>query len=70
MAVPRGGGGAALWRQREPAGSNCITLFRRPPLCLPIPQTSEQESSLAEKNPGLITWEAVEYPEGGWKSEG
>lgn len=35
---PKGPRRAALWRQREPAGSNCITLFHRPPLVSPPPK--------------------------------
>lgn len=43
-AVPRGGGGAALRRQREPAGSNCITLFHRPPLSTLVSPTPKPQS--------------------------
>lgn len=44
VAVPRGGGGAALWRQREPEGSNRFTLFHGPPLSAPPPAWAPESS--------------------------
>lgn len=52
---PKGPRRAALWRQREPAGSNCITLFHRPPFVPspPKPQ-SWQQAGLRRSRPNNL----------------